>query len=184
MTDQSSSPAVPDAERLRSIEVLILDCDGVLTNGEITYDQKGNRTLGFYARDGMGLAMLCRAGVRAAVVSGRPTDIAELRHAQLGVGPFLGSVADKAKGVAQVCEELGVEPSACAFMGDDIPDIRGMVACGMAIAVADASPEIIEIADWVTRAPGGRGAVREVCEAILKARGDWDRYIERARSGG
>lgn len=162
---------------LANIEALFLDCDGVLTNGEITYDENGLRSLSFYSRDGLGLAVLARAGVHIAVVSGRPTDVAEQRHRELGVSHFIGSCHDKAAAVRDLCSELDVDPSACAFVGDDIVDLAGFAAAGIGIAVADAAPEVREAADWVTSAPGGRGAVREVCEAILRGRGVWEKIL-------
>lgn len=169
--------------KLEGIEALILDCDGVLTPGDLIYDQHGIRSLRFNARDGLGLAVLCRSGVRVAVLSGRPVDIAEQRFRELGVGPFLGKCRDKARGVQQLCESLQVDPSHCAFMGDDLPDLPGFAAAGLGIAVADAVDELREDADWITRAAGGRGAVREVCEALLKAHGHWDALVAKLRGG-
>jgi len=167
--------------KLEGLRALILDCDGVLTPGDLIYDQHGIRSLRFNARDGLGLAVLCRSGVLVAVLSGRPVDIAEQRFRELGVSPFLGKCRDKARGVRQLCESLQIDPAQCAFMGDDLPDLPGFTAAGLKIAVADAVPELREVADWITKAEGGRGAVREVCEAILKARGDWDTLVAKLR---
>lgn len=167
------------AALLAGIDLLILDCDGVLTNGEIFYDQDGRRQLAFFSRDGLGLALLCHNGIEVAVVSGRPVDVAERRHRELGVKHFMGSCRDKGAAVRDLCQQLGVEREACAFVGDDLVDISGFKECGLGIAVADAAPEVRAAADWVTDAPGGRGAVREVCEAILEARGLWSRIVGR-----
>jgi len=164
---------------LERVELLAVDCDGVLTNGEITYDQEGRRSLAFYARDGLGLALLCRTGVQVAVVSGRPTDIAEQRHKELGVAHFVGRCKDKGATMLDLCQRLGVTREQCAFVGDDLADLPAFRRVGIRIAVGDAAKEVRDAADWVTRAPGGRGAVREVCEAILKARGVWDQIVER-----
>lgn len=169
------------AERWAAVEGLILDCDGVLTNGEIYYDEHGVRSLAFFSRDGLGLAMLCRSGVKVGIISGRPADIAERRHAELGVDTFVGRCRNKAKAVRECAQGWGISPEACAFVGDDLLDLSGFAACGLAIAVADAAQEVRDAAQVVTAAPGGRGAVREVCEAILRAKGQWDRLITTLR---
>ena len=169
----------PTAARRRKVEALILDCDGVLTNGEITYDEQGKRSLNFYARDGLGLALLRRSGVEVAVLSGRPVDIAELRHRELGVTHFVGPCSNKSKAIVELAESLDVALDACAFVGDDLADLGAMKRCGLAIAVADATAEVRRAAHWVTLAPGGRGAVREVCEGLLRARGEWRAIVSR-----
>ncbi len=175
------SPGKVPWDRLERLQALIVDCDGVLTPGDLIYDQHGIRLLRFSARDGLGLAVLCRTGFRVAVLSGGPVDVAEQRFRELGVGPFLGKCRDKDRGVKQLCESLRIDPRRCAFMGDDVPDLPGFAAAGLKIAVADAAPELLDDADWITKAEGGRGAVREVCEAILKAGGHWDPLIAKLR---
>ncbi len=167
---------------LAGIQLLVVDCDGVLTNGEIVYDQQGGRELAFYTRDGLGLALLCRNGVEVAVVSGRPVDVAEQRHRELGVNHFVGRCIDKGACVRDLRQQLGLSREACAFVGDDLVDLSGFAACGLGIAVADAAAEVQAAAGWVTTASGGRGAVREVCEAILKAQGKWDRIVRKLGS--
>jgi 3-deoxy-D-manno-octulosonate 8-phosphate phosphatase (KDO 8-P phosphatase) len=167
--------------RLQRLEGLFLDCDGVLTPGDLLYDERGTRLLRFHARDGFGIALLCRTGLPVVVLSGRPLDVAEHRMKELGVARFVGRCRDKGVEMIRLCEELGIRPESSAFVGDDIPDLAAFEHCGMRIAVADAAAEVRAAADWVTRAPGGRGAVREVCEAILKARGDWQAAIDRVR---
>lgn len=167
--------------RLQRLEGLLLDCDGVLTPGDLLYDEGGRRLLRFHARDGFGIAAICRTGLPVVIISGRPLDIAEHRMKELGVARFVGRCRDKGAEVVRLCGELGIRPESSAFVGDDIPDLSAFERCGLKIAVADAAAEVRAAADWVTRAAGGRGAVREVCEAILKARGDWQRAIDRAR---
>jgi 3-deoxy-D-manno-octulosonate 8-phosphate phosphatase (KDO 8-P phosphatase) len=165
-------------DRLRKIEAVVLDCDGVLTSGDLLYDESGRRLLTFYARDGAGIAMLVRSGVHVAILTGRPADIAELRHRELGV-KLVRHAHDKGAALEEMCQELGVEPGACAFVGDDLPDLPAFRVAGLRVAVANAVPEVIARADWVTQNDGGRGAVREVCEAILKARGAWEELLDR-----
>lgn len=172
-----------DEHRLRSIKALFLDCDGVLTNGEITYDHEARRSLSFYARDGLGLVLLRRSGIKIAIVSGRPADIAELRYREIGIDRFVGRCIDKAAGLRTLSDDLDVELDECAFVGDDLADLPAFRVCGAKIAVADAAQELAIEADWVTTAPGGRGAVREVCEVIMRAQGTWDPIVAKLRDG-
>jgi 3-deoxy-D-manno-octulosonate 8-phosphate phosphatase (KDO 8-P phosphatase) len=165
-------------ERLRALQALVLDCDGVLTKGDLIYDDGGRRYLSFDVRDGAGIALLARSGFPLAVLSGRPADVAEHRHRELGVRHFVSDCHDKASGLTEVCKLMQVEPAACAYVGDDLPDLAAFRVAGLRIAVADAAIEVIEHADWVTERRGGAGAVREVCEAILKARGTWQELID------
>lgn len=171
------------AERLRDIQALVLDCDGVLTRGDLTYDESGRRLLSFDVKDGAGIAMLTRAGVRVGVISGRLADIAELRHRELGVQHFLSRCRDKAEGMRTLAVDFGVAPERCAYVGDDVADVAAFRVAGLKIAVADACPEVLARADWVTENNGGSGAVREVCEALLKARGIWQELIGRFDEG-
>ena len=171
----------PSGERLAKLTGLVLDCDGVLTDGGLYYDGTGARLLRFDAKDGFGLALLCRAGIPVGVLSGRPTPIAERRLKELGVKHFLGQSGDKGEGLVAICAAMGLSPKEVAFVGDDMPDLAAFGRAGLKVAVADAAPEVLASADWVTDAPGGRGAVREICTAILQARGVWQRLLDRVR---
>lgn len=166
----------PPESQLQALRAVVFDCDGVLTPGDLYYDEHGRRLLRFHARDGFGLALLCRH-LEVGVLSGRPTDIAEQRLRELGVKHFAAKCRDKAAGLVAMCAAMQVEPQQCAFVGDDLPDLPGFASAGLAIAVGDAAPEVRQAADWVTHAHGGVGAVREVAETILKARGDWQRWL-------
>ena len=172
-----SSKPTPDSARLEAVEGIIFDCDGVLTDRGLFYDERGTRILRFDARDGFGLALWRKAGLRAAILSGRPTDIASERFTSLGLAPIVGRCHDKRQGVIDVCEQMGLSPSACAFVGDDLPDLPAFSQVGLRIAVADAAPEIHQAADWILEARGGHGAAREICETILKLRGDWAAWV-------
>jgi 3-deoxy-D-manno-octulosonate 8-phosphate phosphatase (KDO 8-P phosphatase) len=176
---KQNKPA-PTAAILSQLQAVVLDCDGVLTPGDLYYAPDGGRLLRFSARDGFGLALLCRTDVAVGVLSGRPIDIAQARLQELGVRSFVGQVRDKALGLQQMCKELGVEIQRTAFVGDDLPDLAAFAEAGLRISVGDAAPEVQAAAHWITQAAGGRGAVREVCEAILKARGAWQQYIDQA----
>ena len=171
----------PSLPRLAKLRGLVMDCDGVLTTGGLYYDPGGARLLRFDSKDGFGLALLCRTGLPVGVLSGRPTPTAERRLKELGVKHFLGQSGDKGQGLVAICAAMRISPEECAFIGDDIPDLAAFSRAGLKVAVADAVPEVLAEADWVTAAPGGRGAVREVCTAILKARGVWQRLVDRVR---
>lgn len=161
------------APTLAQLAGLVLDCDGVLTPGDLYFDEGGRRLLRFCSRDGLGLAHLIGQGIRVAVLSGRPTDIAEARLRELGVVDFVGRCRDKGAGLRALCAGWQLPPAAVAFVGDDLPDLAAFAVAGLAVAVADAAAPLLARAHWVTRARGGRGAVREICEAILMAQGRW-----------
>jgi 3-deoxy-D-manno-octulosonate 8-phosphate phosphatase (KDO 8-P phosphatase) len=156
----------PDAVR-----ALVLDCDGVLTDGTVWVDDDGRESRRFSVRDGFGIALWTSLGLRIAVISGRGG--ASLRHrmAQLGVHDVVQSSADKEAAIRDAAARLGVAVEHCAFMGDDWPDLPAMAVSGYPIAVADATAHVKACAAWVTTARGGGGAVREAIEHILKAKG-------------
>ena len=169
---------IPTNDILSKVELIVLDCDGVLTDRGLLYDDTGKRLLRFDARDGFGLALFTRhSGKKAAILSGRPTDIAHHRFAELGLHPIKGRSRDKAKDVLSICAELEVSPERTAFVGDDLPDLPAMAKVGLAISVADAAPEVRAVTHWHLEAKGGHGAIREVCETILKATGDWQSWL-------
>jgi 3-deoxy-D-manno-octulosonate 8-phosphate phosphatase (KDO 8-P phosphatase) len=152
------------------IRLLILDVDGVLTDGRLYFGPRGEALKVFDVRDGFGLVLLQRAGVRVAIISGRRSPMTVVRARELGVRHVHLGVADKLGVFARLCARLQLTPSACAFVGDDLPDLPLMRAAGLSFAVADAHREVRRAADIVTRRPGGRGAVREVCDHLLALR--------------
>jgi 3-deoxy-D-manno-octulosonate 8-phosphate phosphatase (KDO 8-P phosphatase) len=162
------------SERAEAIELLLLDVDGVLTDGSILYADDGTELKRFHVRDGSGLKLWRAAGKRAAIVSGRQSAAVERRAAELGISPVLQGRDDKLAALAQVLADTGVRPERVCAIGDDLPDLPVFRACGLAVAVADACPELRRAADYVTTAPGGRGAVREAVEWLLKLGGRWD----------
>ena len=165
--------------RASRVRLLLLDCDGVLTDGRITPVEGGEELKSFHTRDGHGLVMLHRAGLRSGIISGRASRLVEMRAADLGI-PFVRQGAhDKVAAFESLMAEAGVEPGRAAYVGDDVVDIPLMRRCGFAVAVADATPDTRAAAHYVTRLPGGFGAVREVCELILKAQGRWDELMRR-----
>ncbi len=166
-------------EKLEPITTLLLDVDGVLTDGGIIYGDDGAETKVFNAKDGLGIRFLMDAGVSVGIVTGRRSGALLHRCRNLGVEHVLDGVGDKAAVLDDIRERMGADPEEIAFIGDDLPDLPLMKKIGCAIAVADAREEVRERADIVTRAPGGNGAVREICESILKAKGLWDEILGR-----
>ena len=165
--------------RAAQVKLLLLDCDGVLTDGRITPVVGGEELKSFHTRDGHGLVMLHRAGLRSGIISGRTSRLVELRAADLGISFVRQGALNKVEVFDSLLNEAGVEPSQTAYVGDDVVDIPLMRRCALAVAVADATPDTRAAAHYVTSLPGGFGAVREVCELILKAQGRWDELMER-----
>jgi 3-deoxy-D-manno-octulosonate 8-phosphate phosphatase (KDO 8-P phosphatase) len=165
--------------RAARVRLLLLDCDGVLTDGRITPVVGGEELKSFHTRDGHGLVMLHRAGLRSGIISGRRSKLVELRAADLGISYVRQGALDKVEAFESLMSEAGAEPAHAAYVGDDVVDIPLMRRCGFAVAVADATEETRAAAHYVTRLPGGFGAVREVCELILKAQGRWDELMKR-----
>ncbi len=159
------------AAKLAEIRLLVCDVDGVLTDGKLDYgvDGEGERKA-FHVRDGLGLRNLMAAGIEIAWITARGGGAVERRAAELGVKHLVQKSGNKAQVLAELAAKLGVAMSAVAYVGDDLVDRDAMRAAGIAIAPADAHPEIRAIAAWVTSINGGRGAVREICDALLAAR--------------
>ena len=155
---------------LAAIRLLVLDVDGVLTDGRLRYGPDGERDKVFHVRDGYGIKALAADGVAIAVISGRESAAVARRCADLGILELQQGVADKAAAFTTLAARLRVAPGACACIGDDTPDVPLMKCVGLAIAVADAHVDARRAAHRRTRLPGGAGAVREVCDWLLAAR--------------
>jgi 3-deoxy-D-manno-octulosonate 8-phosphate phosphatase (KDO 8-P phosphatase) len=169
-------------QRAKKIRLLILDVDGVLTDGSIILDNEGNEYKSFHVRDGHGIKMLLRAGVRVALVTGRESKIVARRARELGITDVFQKCFDKAVAYTALVEKYGLSGTEIAYVGDDIVDAPIMRKVGLPISVADSAEEIKEYALMVTGKRGGRGAVREVADVILKSKGLWqemfDEYFE------
>ena len=179
-----SSPLslLPSAEverRAAGVRLLLMDCDGVLTDGRITPVEGGDERKSFHTRDGHGLVLLHRAGLRSGIISGRSSALVAMRASDLGVAYVRQGALDKLEVFEELLSEAGFAPAEVAYVGDDVVDIPLMLRSGLAVAVADATEETRAAAHYVTRLPGGFGAVREVCELILKAQGRWDGLMKR-----
>jgi 3-deoxy-D-manno-octulosonate 8-phosphate phosphatase (KDO 8-P phosphatase) len=164
---------------LSKIRLLILDVDGVLTDGRIIFDSAGHETKEFHVRDGSGLKYWIRSGGQAAILSGRESQIVLRRAEELGVTLVEQGAQDKLPGLERLLVAAGCTAEEAAYIGDDLPDLPVFHRVGFRVAVADAVAEVRAAADYVTQAPGGRGAVRETVELLLKAQNRWPRIMER-----
>jgi 3-deoxy-D-manno-octulosonate 8-phosphate phosphatase (KDO 8-P phosphatase) len=164
-------------ERWAAIRLLGCDVDGVLTDGGLTFDEEGRLLQTFNVRDGFGLVVARRVGIKIAWISGRPSKVAQKRFEELRLDHCILACADKAAAFRQLQEDYGFQREECCFIGDDFPDLPAFAVAGLKVAVADAEPPVIARADYVTRARGGRGAVREIIDLMLAARGHLDELI-------
>jgi 3-deoxy-D-manno-octulosonate 8-phosphate phosphatase (KDO 8-P phosphatase) len=171
-------------QRCQAIELLLLDVDGVLTDGGIIYGDDRVELKVFHVRDGSGLKIWHRAGKRSALLSGRSSRVVEVRAAELAISVVLQGASDKWPAYQRILTEMHMRPEQVCCMGDDIPDLPLLRHCGLAVAVADACPEAREDAHYVTRAAGGRGAVRETIEFILRCQGHWQSLVDVFRNTG
>jgi 3-deoxy-D-manno-octulosonate 8-phosphate phosphatase (KDO 8-P phosphatase) len=169
--------------RAARVKLLLMDCDGVLTDGRITLMGESDEQKTFHTRDGHGLVMLHRAGLLSGIISGRTSVAVERRARELNINYLHQGTWDKIKEFEQVLAEAGMEETEVAYVGDDVVDIPLMRRAGLAIAVADAGAETQAAAHYVTQLPGGHGAIREVAELILKAQGRWTELMRKYTEG-
>ena len=159
--------------KIRKVKLLILDVDGVLTDGRIVIDDAGLESKQFDVRDGHGLKMLMRYGIGVVLLTGRRSRVVEHRAAELGITEIHQGILNKAEAFEEILTRRQIAPEETACVGDDVVDIPLLRRTGFSVAVADAVLETRQIVDYVTHHDGGRGAVREVCEVILKAQNRW-----------
>ena len=164
--------------RASRIKLLLMDCDGVLTDGRLWLTEEGDDQKSFNTKDGLGLSLLHRAGLQSGIISGRTSRAVTRRAQELGIEFVRQGDPDKIKAFEQVLQQAAVDENEVAFIGDDLNDIPLMQRSELAVAVADAVEETRSVAHYVTQAAGGRGAVREVIELILKAQGHWSDLVE------
>jgi 3-deoxy-D-manno-octulosonate 8-phosphate phosphatase (KDO 8-P phosphatase) len=161
-------------QRAVGIRLLVLDVDGVLTDGRITYTADGVEIKSFHVRDGSGIVLWQRSGGRTAIISGRTSKAVDVRAAELGIALVVQSSRDKRAALEGVLKATGLQAAEACAVGDDLPDLPLLRTCGLAAAVADACPEVRAAAHYVTQSPGGRGAVREIVELLLRTQGRWN----------
>lgn len=167
-----------DMNKLKRIKLLLFDVDGVLTDGSIIYNDNGAETKTFNVKDGLGIKLLMEAGIRVGIVTGRTSKALYHRCKNLGISLVFDGIHEKASVLELISKKTGLLSEEIAFVGDDLLDLPLLRRVGLSIAVADAHETVIEHADMITSAKGGAGAVREICEAILKAQGLWDKILE------
>jgi 3-deoxy-D-manno-octulosonate 8-phosphate phosphatase (KDO 8-P phosphatase) len=158
--------------------LLILDVDGVLTDGRLFFDQQGNEYKCFHARDGHGLKLLKQTGVEIAVISGRSSATVALRMKNLGIEHVYQGHENKRMAFQEILQNLQLSPNQVAHVGDDLLDLPIMTQVGFAIAVQDANFAVKQYADWCTQTIGGQGAVREVCDLIMQVQGSFDKVLQ------
>jgi len=166
-------------KRAARIKLLLMDCDGVLTDGRVWLFENGEEQKGFHTRDGLGLELLHRAGLRSGIISGRTSTAVQKRAQGLGMSFVIQGCEDKQKAFTEILDHALVDALEVAYIGDDLNDIPLMLKCGLGVAVADAAPEARKHAHYITSVAGGFGVVREVVELILKSQGRWDELIAR-----
>jgi len=169
-------------ERFTRIRLLLLDVDGVLTDGRVTYTDAGQELKAFHVRDGSGVKFWRRAGGRVAILSGRSSPAVVRRAKELGIDPVVQGADEKLPALRRILRETGMTPDQACAVGDDLPDLPVLTRCGLAVAVADAAPEVRAAAHLVTAAAGGHGAVREAVEWLMRGQGTWDRVVADLRT--
>ncbi len=180
MATSVTSNAVARAARVR---LMILDVDGVLTDGQLVYGSHGELLKSFNVRDGHGIKLLREAGVDVAILTARNSEIVATRARELGIERVLQGASDKLAGFERLLAATFVSADNCGYIGDDWPDLPVLARAGFAATVADAADEVKAIAHWIAPQPGGRGAVRALAEFILRAQGRFDELLARHRAG-
>lgn len=167
------------SEKLKKVVLLVLDVDGVLTDGKIIIDDLGNESKNFHVRDGHGLRLLMRGGVDVMLLTGRTSEVVKRRAEELGIRDVYQGAKDKAQVLGEILDKKGLSRECIAYVGDDVVDIPVFRMAGFSAAVADAPGYVRAQADYVTKRDGGDGAVREICEMILNAQGTWSAVMAR-----
>lgn len=164
--------------RAKPIKLLVLDVDGVLTNGQLVIGPEGEAHKCFHAHDGMGISLARKAGIRTAIITGRSSRIVAQRAAELKITDIYQGTDDKGAALRDIMSRAQLRPEQVAYVGDDINDLPALLQAGLACAVANAVPEVQQRAHYISTKTGGCGAVREIIELILKAQGKWEALID------
>jgi 3-deoxy-D-manno-octulosonate 8-phosphate phosphatase (KDO 8-P phosphatase) len=169
--------------RATGLRLIAFDVDGVLTDGRLYYNDRGEETKAFNTLDGHGLKMLAAAGITLAIITGRRSPTVEHRARNLGIVHLFQGIDDKRATLSALLAETGIPPDAAGYVGDDVVDLPVMGLCGFAAAPANAHPAVRQRAHWVAGARGGEGAVRELCDFVLAAQGKLDAALSPYLSG-
>jgi len=175
--EQFVMPSLDHIDRAKRVKVMIFDVDGVLTDGSLTYSADGEATKTFFVLDGLGIQLLAKTGVVTAIISARKSPIVVRRAADLGIHHVYQGIHDKRVAFAQLLIETGVTAEECGYIGDDVIDLPLLTKVGFAVAVPSGHPEVQHRVHYVTRAPGGRGAVREVCDLVMRAQSTYEQAL-------
>ena len=178
--------ARPDPETLeaiRAVQLLILDVDGVLTDGKIVYTDAGHEIKSFHVRDGSAIKYWMESGKQVAIISGRSSPAVERRARELGITVVVQGARHKMPALREVLKQFQLDPSQACAIGDDLADYPVLQACGVGVAVADACAELKSVAGHVTTTPGGCGAVRETIEWLMNHQGSWRTLLSRLAAG-
>lgn len=186
MTKREAKIPTKLAQRAKKVQVLLMDVDGTMTSGAVTLlsteDGVALEIKTFDAHDGQGLTLARTAGLRTGVITGRESAALRRRCKEMDIEFVYEKQAQKIPAYEEILKKAGVGEAEVAYVGDDLPDIKVMRRVGFAVAVGNAAPEVKKAAHYVTKAGGGRGAIREAIEVILKSKGVWDEVIEKARA--
>jgi 3-deoxy-D-manno-octulosonate 8-phosphate phosphatase (KDO 8-P phosphatase) len=164
---------------IEQIRLLLLDVDGVLTDGRITYDNHGVESKSFHVRDGHGLKLLQRAGIKVGIITGRSSHVVSHRAAELGIDIVYQGAKNKLEPYEQILQDLNLTDAQVAYAGDDLVDLPILRRVGCSFTVADGVADIKPYVDYITTLPGGQGAVREICDMLLRQSGNWDSVTDR-----
>ncbi|NRF85097.1 HAD family hydrolase [Burkholderia gladioli] len=175
----SAAPATA-AERASRVKLMIFDVDGVLTDGGLHFTAAGDTMKSFNSQDGHGLKLLREAGIDTAIITGRRSEIVAVRAKELKISHLYQGVEHKLSAFAKLLQATGLKSEECGYMGDDWPDLGVMTRCGFVAAPANAHPDVIARAHWVSEARGGHGAAREVVDTILRAQGRYEALLAAA----
>ena len=166
-------------EKILRVKLLVMDVDGILTDGRIIYDSGGRQLKFFDVQDGFGVHLLRRAGIEAAIITAKRSRVVTRRAKDFKLKYVYQDCSDKLKALEGIIRKLKLSPEQVCYMGDDLLDMPAFKRCGFAVSVPNAVDEIKQEAHYVTRKEGGRGAVREVCDLIIKAQGKWEKAVYR-----
>jgi len=166
-----------DTEAARPIKLILSDVDGVMTDGRIILDNAGVESKEFHVRDGMGIKLWQQAGFSFGVLTSRNSQIVKLRAKELGIAIVRQGFEEKLPAAREIFASLGLDPIEVCYIGDDLPDLPVILEVGLSVAVHDAVPEVKSAAKWNLNTPGGHGAIRELIERLLKAKGLWEDFI-------
>lgn len=164
-------------EKASKIQALVLDVDGILSDGFVTLTNTGDELKSFDIRDGLGMKLVQKAGIKVVIITGRKSEIVNKRMTELGVDLLIQGREDKGIALQEACEQLEIWSDYCLYMGDDWPDLSAFALAGMKVTVPNGHIELKKRADLVTQAMGGRGAVREVCDLLLQAQDQYDTLL-------